>query len=144
MTRKLAIFTVALALLGGTLPAMARSNKPRTVTGEYNSVKVDTNNPGPAAKGRISNGVTFTPRNGERFVSVTITDKSGLPADAFVGQDLDGDGLEDVSQHICGATTSPIALKKGADVMIYTQEGPCEDGTNAMATFGTISATFTR
>jgi hypothetical protein len=144
MTRKIAVGTLALMLVGAALPAFARSTKAREASGEYNAVTVDTDNPGSIAAGRVSNGVTFKVRKGERFVSVAIADKSEMPTRAVVGQDLDGDGLEDVSQEICGASTAPIALKKGADVTVWTQEGPCEDGTNATATFGTVTATFTR
>ena len=145
MTRKLALFTTALTLLGAAVPAFAHSHshKSRTVTGEYNTVTVDTDDPGAIAAGRFSNGVVFTPRKGEHFVSVTVADHSEMPTRAIVGQDLDGDNVEDVSQEICGATTAPIALKKGATVMVWTQEGACEDGTNAMSTFGTVTATFT-
>ena len=143
MTRKIALFALVLSLLGAAVPALARSNKPRSVSAEYNTVTVDTDNPGPTAQGRLSNGVSFTPRKGEHFVSIQIADKADMPARAVVGQDLDGDGVEDVSQEICGATTAPIALKKGATVMVWTQEGACEDGTNAMSTFGTVTATFT-
>jgi hypothetical protein len=144
MTRKIALLTLALMLLGAAVPALAKSVKQRTATGEYNTLTVDTDDPGSVTAGRFSNVVSFTPREGERFVSVSIVDKSGLPARAVVGQDLDGDGNEDVSAEICGATTAPIALKKNATVLVSAQEGPCEDGTNAMATFGTVTATFTR
>ena len=143
MTRKIALFALVLGLMGAAVPALARSNKPRTVSAEYNTVSVDTSNPGPTAEGRVSNGVSFTPRKGEHFVSIVVADKAGMPTRAVVGQDLDGDGVEDVSQEICGASTAPIALKKGATVLVWTQEGPCEDGTNAMATVGTVTATFT-
>lgn len=144
MTRKIALFALALMLLGAAVPALAKSAKERTTTGEYNTATVDTDDPSSITAGRFSNVVSFTPRKDERFVSVSLTDKSGLPARAVVGQDVDGDGTEDVTAEICGATTAPIALKKNATVLVSAQEGPCEDGTNAMATFGTVTATFTK
>lgn len=146
MTRKIALAAAALTLIGSAAPALAHSHashKTRTATGEYNTVTVDTDDPGAIAAGRFSNGVSFDVRKGEHFVSVSVADQSGMPTRAVVGQDLDGDGKEDVSQEICGASTSPIALKKGATVLVWVQEGPCEDDTNAVSTVGTITATFT-
>jgi hypothetical protein len=144
VTRKAHLLALVVALCVIAAPALAGNAKSRTETGEYNTVTVDTDAP-PQASGRVTNGVTFETQPGERFVSVTIEDKSGLPARAVVGQDLDGDGLEDVSEEICGSTAAPIKLQKGVvAVMVWTQEGACADGTNAFATFGTVTATFTR
>jgi hypothetical protein len=142
MTRKL--FWLILAILVVALPSVSQAKKARTETGEYNTIKADTDPSGPTAKGHLSNGVTFTPRKGERFVSVVLTDKSGLPTRAVIQQDFDGDGVSDVSTEMCGATDAPVAFRKGLDVVVLTQEGPCEDGTGATSTFGTVTATFTR
>jgi hypothetical protein len=77
-------------------------------------------------------------------VSVTLEDKSGLPAMAVLQQDFDGDNQPDFSIEVCGATDQPVKFRAGVDVQVWAQEGPCEDGTNAMSTVGTVSATFTR
>jgi hypothetical protein len=137
------ISSLALALLVLAVPAAAHATKGRTVSGEYNTVVIDTDPGSPQANGSISNGVSFRPHKGERFISVTITDESGLAARAVVGQDFDHDGVDDTSHEICGASTSPIAFRRGVRVDIWTQDGPCADGTNAAATFGKITATFT-
>ncbi|MEA2477709.1 MAG: hypothetical protein QOC87_1908 [Actinomycetota bacterium] len=136
--------SVALAVLVVATPAVAFAHKGgRTVSGQYNTIVISTDPGSPQANGSINNGVSFRPHKGERFISVVITDASGLPADAVVGQDLDGDGILDTSAEICGASTSPIAFEKGVRVDIWTQDGPCGDGTPAAATFGKIKATFT-
>ncbi|HET7483461.1 MAG TPA: hypothetical protein VFK89_11430, partial [Actinomycetota bacterium] len=96
------------------------------------------------AQGHVTNGVEFTVRKSERFVSVVIEDESGFPARAVVGQDFDGDGLEDTSTEICGATTAPVKVRPGYDVVVWTQDGPCADGSAAVSTLGTVTATFTR
>ena len=142
MTRKL--ISLAVAILVVALPVASQAKKARTETGEYNTIKADTDPNGPSTKGHLSNGVAFTPRKGERFVSVVLTDRSGLPTRAVIQQDYDGDGVADVGTEMCGATDAPVAFRKGIDVIVLTQEGPCEDGTTATSTFGTVTATFTR
>ncbi len=136
---------LAVAACVAAMPAAALAGKSRTASGEYNTLVVK---PGeglpPSASGRISNGVTFETRKSERYVSVVIADKSGLPTRAVLSQDVDDDGRADLELELCGATESPVAITKGIDVTVAAQEGPCADGTTAMATFGTVTATFTR
>jgi hypothetical protein len=98
----------------------------------------------PSLEGHYSNGVKFKVRPGERFVSVVLDDDAGMPVRATIGQDHDGDGVTEHEHEICGATTAPIKLTPGAPVIVWAQEGPCEDGTNAVATYGKVTATFTR
>ena len=141
MIKKLSSLTLILALIA--IPVAARAGKGRTVSGTYNTFVVSTDPGSPEANGSISNGVSFMPHEGEHFVSVKIVDKSGLPAPAIVGQDLDHDGVVDTSHDICGASTVPIAFRPGYRVEIWTQDGPCDDGTAAASTFGKITATFT-
>ena len=138
--KRLTLATLALCLMA--IPAQAGGG--RTESGEYNTVVVEPQNGSPSAQGHITNGVTFTPRKGERFVSVVVEDQSGLPARAVIGQDLDGDGVTEWTDELCGATESPVRFRKGFDVIVAAQEGPCDDNTVAMATFGTITATFTK
>ncbi|MGH2755479.1 MAG: hypothetical protein ACRDLB_13750 [Actinomycetota bacterium] len=142
MTAKLCALSLAVIVIA--LPGMSQAERARTVSGEYNTLIIDPDEGSPSAEGQFSNGVAFTPRKGERSVSVVVEDTSGLPTRAVVGQDLDGDGTQDVVQEICGASEAPLRFRKGIDVVVQAQEGPCEDGTNAMATFGTITVTFYR
>lgn len=134
----------SLALAAFLVPAVSQAGKARTETGEYNTFTVDTDQTGPSASGRISNGVSFTPRRGERYVSVVIEDKTGVPVRAFVEQDVDDDGQADLSVEFCGATSEPIRFQKGAPVEVWAQEGPCADNSGGASTFGTVTATFTR
>ena len=138
--KKLTLATLALCLMA--IPAQAGGG--RTESGEYNTVVVEPQNGSPSAKGQITNGVTFSPRKGERHISVVVEDQSGLPARAVVGQDIDGDGVTEWIGELCGATESPIRFRKGYDVTVAAQEGPCANNTVGMATFGTITATFTK
>lgn len=142
MGKKLIGLGVALLLVA--VPTAANAAKSRTASGEYNTVVVNPDTNGPSASGHITNGVQFSPRKGERFVSIVIEDESGLPARAIVGQDFDGDGIADTSREICGATTAPLKFRPGYDLVVWAQDGPCEDGTGAVTTFGSVTATFTR
>ena len=138
--------TIALLAIGAlvALPALAEAGKARTATGNYNTIMITPPDGSPSAEGHYSNGVRFKLRPGERFVSLSIQDEAGMPVRATVGQDYDGDGKTEAEHEFCGATTQPIKLKGAAPVIVWAQEGPCADGTNAMATFGEVTATFTR
>jgi hypothetical protein len=138
------LIALALCLAVVAIPGVSNAGKSRTESGEYNTIVVNPDEESPSAEGSYSNGVTFTPRKGERLIEVVVEDELGLPTRALVGQDLDGDGVTDVAHEICGATEAPIKFRKMIDVTVSAQEGPCDDGTNAMATFGTVTATFTR
>ena len=141
--RKLA--TAGLALCHAASPAIGSENAERTVSGDYNTLAVNlSDEQPPAASGQISNGVQFKVRKGERTVSFVIEDKSGLPARALVGRDLDGNGIVDAEHEFCGETTEPIALESRDTLVVWVQEGPCEGGEPAIGTFGTITATFAR
>ena len=140
--KKLLSLTLALAVVA--VPGVSLAGKARTESGEYNTLVVEPDENKPSAEGQFANGVAFTPRKGERFIEVVIEDQLGMPTRAVVGQDLDGDGVDDVSQEVCGASEAPIKFRRGIDIHVSAQEGPCADGTTAVATFGTITATFTR
>ena len=88
-------------------------------------------------------GASFMPRAGQRRVSISIVDKSGLPVAARLTQD-GPDGFPQTSAEICGTTSDPVKIVPDVAVVIGLMEGPCEDGTPAAATQGTVRATFTR
>ena len=142
--RKTQLSVLVLAMCLAALPAFAGGSKGRTASGEYNTLTIEQDEGSVGSHGYITNGVIFKTRPGEKFVGIVIEDDSGYPARAVVGQDLDGDRVAEVTEEICGATEEPIKLRKRAVVMVYTQEGACDDGTMAVATFGTVTATFTR
>lgn len=143
--RKLSYLVLAAAMLFA-LPGGAVASRARTATGEYNTIVIDTTDPGPSAQGHISNGVTFKVRPGEDFVTLSIVDKASPDVRAVVAQDIDGDGigLDDAITEICTRSTAPIKITPGYELTVWTQEGTCEDGEASTPTFGKITATFTR
>lgn len=144
MTKKTGAVIISALVLA--LPAASQAGKARTDSGEYNSVVVNLDDTEPSANGHFTNGVTFTPLKKERFISIEVADKSGLPTRAIVIQETETDGQPNylLKEEICGQTEAPIEITRGVDVTVLTQEGPCADDTPAMATFGTVTATFTR
>jgi hypothetical protein len=140
--KKLLAATLLLGLV--ITPAVSQAKKSRTDSGEYNTLIISPDTEEPSASGEFHNGVVFTPRRGERFIGIVLEDKMGMTARAVLTQDFDGDGQDDFAREICGATASPIKFRPGIDIEVSAQDGPCTDGTNALATFGTIKATFTR
>jgi hypothetical protein len=94
------------------------------------------------AAGNNVGGVAFTPAPGEAYVSVTITDTAGQPVSGMIAQDTNGDNLTDTSAGFCGATTEPVPIDPAYNVVVYVFEGPCSDTTPAVATTGTVTATF--
>jgi hypothetical protein len=140
----------SLAVLADTvvlaLPIASQAGRARTDSGEYNTVTVNLDETEPAANGHFTNGVTFMPLPKERFISVVVEDRSGLPTRALVIQETETDGEPNylLKEEICGQSVGPIEITRGVDVTVLTQEGFCEDGTQAVATFGTVTATFTR
>lgn len=142
MARRLHLVALVLALCVSAVPALAGPGKSRTETGEYNTLTVEPDTETPALAGQFANGVSFETRKGERFVSVVIKDDTGMPVRAVLEQDFDDDGTEDLSQEICSATTTPVKIRPAVPVVVSVQEGACADGY-AVATFGTVTATFT-
>ena len=72
----------------------------------------------------------------ERFVSVKIADKHGLPVTGIVAQP------DEEGTHICGATKKPIRVKPYENVAVYLMNGACASGASVVTT-GTVTATFT-
>lgn len=144
MKKKLGIILVALLVVA--LPASASPSGDRTRTGKYNALVGRIDESGPSAEGSFSNAVTFTLREGERYISVAIEDRTGLPVRAVVVQKRVGSNGPSyvVEQEICGRTKAPIRIRAGLDVSVLVQEGPCADGSLGGATFGIVRATFSR
>ncbi|HVF53741.1 MAG TPA: hypothetical protein VNC78_09070 [Actinomycetota bacterium] len=98
------------------------------------------------------NCVRLATKKGERYISVEIEDRSGLPVAGYIWvkpprvmQDYVG-GFNDLHP-FCGATSSPVPIRGGRPVMVYVNVGEpfvalhCHPG---LATIGTVSATFLR
>ena len=142
MNKKICVVLTGLLVL--SLSANSLAGTSRTKSGSYNTVAGGINDNDPSVEGEFSNSVTFTPRPRERFVSLRIDDKSGLPARALVVQSKSGPNgsYYVLEEEICGETESPIKIHKGLDVTVAVQDGLCSNGTTGAATFGTVTATF--
>ena len=71
--------------------------------------------------------VAFPVNLGESSVSVTITDASGQPTYATIGQDFNDDGLTDVSANFCGSIANfPVQPPNLGtyEVIIFPHAGP--------------------
>ena len=134
-------YLVIAATLVMALPAAAGSSKSRTESGEYNTVTLTTD-PDPVVAGRFSNGVRFETLPKEKYVSLTIADEVADNVRAMVGQDIDGDGVDDEITEICNTTEAPIKITPGIPLTVWTQEGTCADGSPSTPTSGTIEAMF--
>ena len=145
MPRKLTVLIVG-ALLVALPAASATPPAERTKSGQYHVIAGNVTDPDPSVQGEFSNAVTFTPRDGERFVQVAIEDRTGLPTRALVVQEKEArSGTYYVTeQEICGSSSAPIEIKSHLKVRVLVQDGPCEDDTPAAATTGTVKVTFSR
>lgn len=85
----------------------------------------------------------FRPKDGERFVSFSISDNTDQPVLGHIHIKPNRDGE---TKHIdfCNETLKPIRLgaTKKIDVAVFM--GTCPDGTPSVVTHGTITATFSR
>ena len=94
-----------------------------------------------------TNGVEFRSKKGERFLQISIDDEVGTYVPARVGQDFDGDGVDERSDEICSETERPIKLRGGATVTVWMGKGFCGEVTGGRAGGwfqGVVTATFTR
>ena len=86
----------------------------------------------------------FRPNPGERFVALSITDDSGMPARGHVHMDADGDGKLDKIEDFCAETPQPIAVGEAKKIEVGVIFGSCPDDSPAIVTQGTVTATFTK
>ena len=140
--KKISVILIGLLVLSLSASSLAATG--RTKSGSYNTVSGELTDGDPSAQGEFSNGVSFTPKKGEEFLSVKIDDRSGLPVRAIVVQSKESPNgpYKVLEEEICGRTKSPIRIKPGLDVEVLVQDGLCSDGTTGAATFGTVTATF--
>ena len=88
--------------------------------------------------------VIFPVEDGERFVSVEITDQAGDPVWASVYIHGYTEGATP-HEHVCGASEGPMALGAGVEelVVVVTQTtGGATNPCAGAATTGVVSATF--
>ena len=135
------------ALAAPVTTAAAGSPSHRVVTAPYltpGGVQ-GVNSGDTVVQGNTLGSVTVHPRATERHVTLSLTDRTGLPVAAEAYEDLNGDGKGDVLVGaFCGRTTKPLRLlHPGSAVIVYLNVGQCP-GAVSTPTTGTVSATFLR
>jgi hypothetical protein len=126
------ILTVAAAL-----PGQAQMTRPRTVTKHYAWHETTFAGGGAA--------IVVHPRRGERWVSVTLADRSQTNVPAWIGEDRDRDGSPDWSVSFC--TTSPRLRLSGTGAPVavrakYEAGGNLPNCPLIAALGGTATFTF--
>ena len=86
-------------------------------------------------------GASFMALADETFVSLDITDRSGLQTRASIYL-VDSSGVPEFVTTVCGKTPEPLHVLPGIEVAVQTSTGACPDGSPAVATDGIITATF--
>jgi hypothetical protein len=153
--RRVAAIMALVGLVAGLYSAPAaeakkRKKKPKKPTkiervaeGAYSAPAIGALGVGVCSPGTIG-CVGFPTAPGELFVSVEITDTLGTPVFASVTQDTNGDNQADSSVDICGASTEPIPIEPGFEVLVFVWEGPGPSPVCAgTSSSGTIKMTFT-
>lgn len=79
-------------------------------------------------------GGVVLPGGPERFVSITILDRTGQPVLAQLAQGKN-------SLRFCGETPSHVRVTPYEDLKVFLFNGTCGSG-NSVVTTGTVSATF--
>lgn len=142
---------IVIGLLAAMLVAPAagaakkKAPKPRVYEGTYTCpCGVQAAGVGPAFRlGTGEGGFQVAVLAKERYISLELTDDSGLPVFFSINQDLDGDGTlyEYENGTACGATTEPVELEPSAAITVFIQSGTCDTGPG-LATGGTFKATL--
>lgn len=135
------MIALTVLILGLSAAVGQAASSTRVVEKSYEPVYFIPN--GTAGSIYSSNGVRFTPKAGERFVSVTITDNTGLPVPARLEQDTNGDDEPDIKHGFCGATDSPVEIVPNAKVVVWMIDGTCGDAAGGWTT-GAMTATFSK
>ncbi|MGH2808009.1 MAG: hypothetical protein ACRDKT_12130 [Actinomycetota bacterium] len=141
--RKVITILLATSLALGVFAApsaQAKKKKKRVATAAYENPAIGSSDVGGGCLGCPS----FGTGSNENFVSIEITDSTGLPVPASISWDTDGDGISDTGFEICGKTEEPQPIEAGVTLNVFVWAVPstvCPAGT---ATNGTVKATFTR
>lgn len=92
---------------------------------------------GACAHGEGVGCVRFETRVDEKFAQVKIEDALGLPVHGFITT-TDG---QTILADFCGETAKSVLLTD-LSFQVWVIEGPCSDGTPAIASQGTVIATL--
>ena len=142
------IITVALsaALVVGAFGVPAaeagkkKKSKPRVATAVYDNPSIGSSDVGGLGIGIPSFGTAAS----ENFMTVKITDSTGLPVPASVSWDTDGDGISDTGFEMCGETEEPMPIEGGNTINVFVWALPSTTCPVGTATRGTVEVTFSK
>lgn len=141
------IITVALSagLVLGAFGAPAaeagkKKAKPRAASAVYDNPSIGSSDIGGLGIGIPSFGTAAT----ENFMTVKITDSTGLPVPASVSWDTDGDGISDTGFEMCGETEEPMPIEGGNTINVFVWALPSTTCPTGTATSGTVEVTFSK
>ena len=75
-------------------------------------------------------------------MAIELIDDGGGVASASVSWDTDGDGISDTGFEVCGKTDAPQEIPASTAINVFVWASPSSSCPDAMATAGTIKATF--
>lgn len=138
------VLVVSLALATFTVAeAGKKKQKPRKFKSAYTCpCGVQVLGIGPGFASGNQGGVTIPTLPSEKFISIKMTDDSGLPVYFSAAQNLEGDDniYETDLGDGCGKTEEPLSIvEPGADIIAFIYSGTCDGGV-AVATGGNAVA----
>ncbi|MFN2389760.1 MAG: hypothetical protein ABR575_09190 [Actinomycetota bacterium] len=147
--KKAVLVALVMGLLVGSYGAPAeakKKKKPKKVTrvveGSYDAPALVI--AGACAQDGAIGCVSFLATPKEKWVTVDITDSSGMAVTASVQQDTNGDGQEDVVLgEFCGKSEEPILIDPTYPVDVWVENIPSpSSGCAAVATNGQVKLTL--
>jgi hypothetical protein len=144
--KKVLLTVLVGSLLAVGLTAEAIAKRPAKKVTRVASVAYDaTNQIGVntpvVALGYVYQELAIPSQLNEKYVSLTAMDQTGGKVYFYVNQSstppAPGSGGD-----FCGSTDQPLRIYPGASVNIWIWQGSCADGSPALATTGSIEATF--
>lgn len=148
--RKALAVALAAGLLAGAFVGPAEAGKKKKKPVKTERVAESTYD-GPAIGSSDIGGVCLVATNScgnflalpeEKYMSVEITDSAGFPVSASVSWDTDGDGISDTGFEVCGKTEEPQEIDPSYEINVFVWALPSPTCPVAIATTGTIKATF--
>ena len=139
--RKALLMTMVLCLgLVGMMPASAAD---RVVETRYEHPAAGSSDAGGGCLAADPEGCEQIPSGpGETRMAIEIIDDGGGLVSASVSWDTDGDGISDTGFEVCGKTDAPQEVPESTAVNVFVWASPSSGCPDAVATSGTIKATF--
>ncbi|MBA2724503.1 MAG: hypothetical protein H0U53_00805 [Actinobacteria bacterium] len=146
--KKAIILALVLGLVAGALsaPAMAKKKKKkparveRTVEARYEfPAGIGAGDVG----GACSGCPTFPTGAGEIYAMVEVKDDlNSQPTGISLSWDTDGNGVNDTSIDVCGATTEALGVPENTAISAFPYVVPSVSCPGGAATSGTIKVTY--